>query len=67
MRRLAFFAVAACVPAVISGVLFLFKDEIRAHIIRVTVFEWMGIIVLINIVFTAAMVLMIHYAEKLKR
>lgn len=67
MKLIALYFSVACVLAAISGVLFLFKDELRLQIVRVTVFEWMGIIFLTNIVFTIAIVLLTHYAEKMKR
>lgn len=67
MRLFALYVSVAFVLAAISGVLFLFKDELRLQIVRVTVFEWMGIIFLTNIAFTVAIVLVTHYAEKMKR
>ena len=67
MRLLALYVSVAGVLAAISGVLFLFKDELRLQIVRVTVFEWMGIIFVTNILFTVAIVLVTHYAEKMKR
>jgi len=67
VKLIALYVSVACVLAAISGVLFLFKDELRLQIVRVTVFEWMGIIFLTNIVFTIAIVLLTHYAEKMKR
>jgi len=67
VRLLALYVSVAFALAAISGVLFLFKDELRLQIVRVTVFEWMGIIFLTNIAFTVAIVLVTHYAEKMKR
>ncbi|MDH3703905.1 MAG: hypothetical protein OEU46_21630 [Alphaproteobacteria bacterium] len=67
MRLLTLYVSVAFILACISGVLFLFKDELRSQIIRVTVFEWMGLIFVANIVFTAAIVLLTHYAEKIKQ
>jgi len=67
VKLIALYVSVACVLAAISGVLFLFKDELRLQIVRVTVFEWMGIIFLTNIIFTIAIVLLTHYAEKMKR
>ena len=67
MRLLALYVSVAFALACISGVLFLFRDELRSQIIRVTVLEWMGLIFIANIVFTAALVLLTHYAEKIKR
>ncbi len=67
MRLAALYVSVAGALAAISGILFLFKDELRLQIVRVTVFEWMGIIFLTNIVFIVTIVLVTHYAEKMRR